>query len=542
MKHPLPDSALDDRLAFVGTSGSGKTYAAGTAVERLLTLGQKVVVVDPLGVWYGLRVLVDGQTPGFPVVIFGGAHADLPLTEHAGGLIGETVASMAESGIISLTDLGSKAAERRFMLAFLERLYRSASGEPTHLIFDEADLWAPQKSSEPQLQNLMEQIVRRGRVKGFIPWLITQRPAVLSKDVLSQADGLVAMKLTSSQDRDALGGWIEGQADRADEKRMLARLPQLARGQALIWIPGRQILEEATFPKKKTFDSSSTPKRGEVRRQATLKPIDIGKLKARLSALSAPKEPAKRTSAAPVAPRVDDRAIKEAEDRGRRHGFADGQRAGYADGYKAAAREAQLAIAKLKPAEPALTVLVPKRERPDPEEPVIVAKTGNDFLAIGAERRPLAVLAGAMPAKLTESQWATLAGLKRTSGTWSTYKSRLRTAGLIATDGKLWWATPLGITAAGSTAPRARTPLERIAMWARAVGPASKLLNILVAAHPEALSRSDLAARADLTPSSGTFSTYLSKLSGNGLVTKSGDKIRASDDLFLEIDQLQRAT
>ena len=37
---------------------------------------------------------------------------------------------------------------------------------------------------------------------------------VLHKDVLSQADILVSMKLTASQDRAAIGRWIEGQADR----------------------------------------------------------------------------------------------------------------------------------------------------------------------------------------------------------------------------------------------------------------------------------------------------------------------------------------
>lgn len=145
----IPKAALDDRLAFVGTSGSGKTYAAGTAVERLLTAGAKVVIVDPLDVWWGLRVKADGVKPAFQVVIFGGAHADLPLSEHAGGLIGEAVAGMAESCIVSLGGMATKSAERRFMLAFLEKLYRRASGEPFHVIFDEADLWAPQKSSEP---------------------------------------------------------------------------------------------------------------------------------------------------------------------------------------------------------------------------------------------------------------------------------------------------------------------------------------------------------------------------------------------------------
>lgn len=38
MAFPIPDAALDDRLGFVGTSGSGKTYNAGAAVERLIAI------------------------------------------------------------------------------------------------------------------------------------------------------------------------------------------------------------------------------------------------------------------------------------------------------------------------------------------------------------------------------------------------------------------------------------------------------------------------------------------------------------------------
>jgi hypothetical protein len=36
--------------------------------------------VDPLGVWWGLRLKADGKTVAFNVVIFGGPHGDLPLT------------------------------------------------------------------------------------------------------------------------------------------------------------------------------------------------------------------------------------------------------------------------------------------------------------------------------------------------------------------------------------------------------------------------------------------------------------------------------
>lgn len=71
------DSMLEDRLAIVGTAGSGKTYTAGLLVERILDDGHRVIIVDPLGVWYGLRLKPDGETPSkFNPVIFGGKPGD----------------------------------------------------------------------------------------------------------------------------------------------------------------------------------------------------------------------------------------------------------------------------------------------------------------------------------------------------------------------------------------------------------------------------------------------------------------------------------
>lgn len=288
MTFPIPIAALDDRLGFIGTSGSGKTYNACAAVERLIARKARVVIVDPLGVWWGLRLLADGKTPShFNIVIFGGPRGDLPLNEHAGALIGETAATMSESCIVDLTQLGTKSAERRFMTSFLETIYRKASGEPFHLVVDESDLFAPQKppKGDETLLNLMEQIVRRGRVKGFIPWLISQRPAVLNKNVLSQVDGLVAFKLTSSQDRDALDAWIEGQADKAQGRAIKDSLPAMQVGQGIVWCPGRGMLDTVAFPAKETFDSSRTPKRGEKLRAAELRPLNVEALRSRLSAV-----------------------------------------------------------------------------------------------------------------------------------------------------------------------------------------------------------------------------------------------------------------
>ena len=94
MRFPIPDAALDDRLGFVGTSGSGKTYNAGAAVERILARGGRVIIPDPLGVWWGLGLADDGAKASpwrnqGKLVIFGGTHGDLPINEQAGALIGD---------------------------------------------------------------------------------------------------------------------------------------------------------------------------------------------------------------------------------------------------------------------------------------------------------------------------------------------------------------------------------------------------------------------------------------------------------------------
>ncbi len=151
------------------------------------------------------------------MTVFGGLHADVPLTLGMAAALGQLVGTHPLACVVDVSDFASAAAQRSFVTVFTKALYM-ANTEPLHLVLDEADLWAPQRVQPGghDLLGRIEEIVRRGRVRGFVPWLITQRPAVLHKDVLSQADILVSMKLTSSQDREAVGRWIDGQADRAE--------------------------------------------------------------------------------------------------------------------------------------------------------------------------------------------------------------------------------------------------------------------------------------------------------------------------------------
>jgi len=232
-------------------------------------------------------------------VVFGGPHADVTLEPSMGAALGTLIGTRALACVVDVSDLGSAIARRSFMTAFTAALYE-ANTEPLHLVLDEADLWAPQRAQPGghELLGRVEEIVRRGRVRGFVPWLITQRPAVLHKDVLSQADILVSMKLTSSQDREAIGRWIEGQADRAEGRRILGALPRLARGEGWVWAPGDGVLARVAFPRIRTLDSSQTPRR-EARASTprALAVLDLSALRAELAGMTADAPEAKAAPA-----------------------------------------------------------------------------------------------------------------------------------------------------------------------------------------------------------------------------------------------------
>ena len=57
----LPLEAVTETFAIFGKRGKGKTNAAVVLVEELFRAGLPVVVLDPIGVWYGLKASADGS-------------------------------------------------------------------------------------------------------------------------------------------------------------------------------------------------------------------------------------------------------------------------------------------------------------------------------------------------------------------------------------------------------------------------------------------------------------------------------------------------
>jgi hypothetical protein len=148
----LPVARAADRLRHLDAGhprqkGQGQDLQGEVQAEELLDAHQQIVAVDPTGAWWGLRSSADGKSAGYPIAIFGGEHADVPLEATAGEVIADAIATEHFSAVIDLT-LFRKGEALRFMAAFLETLYRK-NRAPLHLFIDEADVVAPQKTFGP---------------------------------------------------------------------------------------------------------------------------------------------------------------------------------------------------------------------------------------------------------------------------------------------------------------------------------------------------------------------------------------------------------
>lgn len=120
--------------------------------------------------------------------------------------------------------------------------------------------------------------------------------------------------------------------------------------------------------------------------------------------------------------------------------------------------------------------------------------------------------------------------MKPRGGTWQTYKSRLRTRGLIAQHHGEWMITPERLAAAGVVTPQTQTPAELRQMWKDVLSGAGRLLHVLLGAGGQ-LEREELASHAGLTSNAGTFGTYLSRLRSNDLLSVKDGIVRIADTL-----------
>jgi len=540
----LPASAVTQTFAFMGKRGAGKTYAAGKLVEELVGAGAQVVVIDPVGNWYGLRISASGKGPGLSIPVLGGDHGDLPLVPQGGALVADLAVETNASLVLDVSPF-SKGERQRFVTAFTEQLFRrkKQARTPIHVVLEEARLFVPQRvrpGEEPML-GAMEDLIRLGRNYGIGVSLLDQRPQSVNKEALNQTECLLAFQLIGSQERKAIAEWAE---DKGIGKEGVKRLSELERGQAIVWSPTwLKVFDVYTIARKATFDASSTPEVGAAAAPARpLAKVDLERLRGAMEAVAVhakaddPKALRKRiaelerqlaaaTAAPPAAPPVDLSRV-EAE-------------------FRSATAAAEDAVAALTAAGKALAcAMIPRgptngsHKVPIPVAAPVPRVAARAPAGAGGERLGkgpatfLRALASLHPKPMSTVEASILAGYSPRSSTVRNILSALRTVGYVEGGGERIVITDAGRAAAGPV-DQPRSTEDLLALWTPQLGKGpSEVLRLLVEAHPNELSRIEIEAATGYSATSSTMRNILSKLRSTGLLVGRGDAVRASDALF----------
>ncbi len=551
----LPVEMVTQTAAILAKRGAGKTHTAVVLTEELLGAGQQVVILDPLDVWYGLRSSVDGQAPGFPITVLGGEHGDLPLEASSGTIVADFVVENRAPIILSMRHF-SMADQRRLVTDFCERLYHRKGQDkyrqPLQVVIDEADEFVPQRiqAGQERMFGSVDRLVRRGRASGIGVTLISQRAAVINKDVLTQIEVLICLRTISPQDRKALEAWVEAHDAHDQRQEFMDSLASLGIGEAWVWSPGwLDLFKRVQIRERKTFDSSATPKVGERPVAPTASAaVDLDKLRKDLAAtiervkVEDPRELRKRIAGLEADLRkragpVDPAALQRAREEGRALAQQELQRAQDAKMAQLRAilsavseqlaKAAHLLNGAARPAPRPLRAPPPPASRPAPRpasQPIAA-----DGRVSGGERKILTVLAQ-YPQGRTKRQVAILTAYAVKGGAFQNYLGSLRSRGYI--EGRdLLRITEAGMAALGSyePLPAGRDLLEH---WLRQLGKAERLiLQHLAEIYPAAATKENLGVATGYEPSGGGFLNAVGKLRTLELIEGRGE-LRASEELF----------
>lgn len=556
----VPLEIVTEKLAILGQSGAGKTYAAMRLAELLLEAGLQVIVVDLVGCWWGLRAGRDGKRGGLPILVIGGQHGDLPLSATAGAALARLIVERRLSVVIDASELDTGEMllfAREFAEAFFAAKKRAPS--PVHVLLEEAhELLAedPLGKEGAAVHAAWVRICKLGRNYGIGYTLVSQEPQALSKRALGQVGTMIAMRTQGDYAQRVVLGWAKTYLRPAEQEALKAELPAMATGEAFIASPFfLKVARRDHITKRETFDSSRTPEVGEVlEAPATLAAVEVQQLREQFAGLVEQLEqedPAalqrrvkelerelaaarKATPAAPSPPPKEVPVITESDHRTLRDLFEGAQRDFQHASSKLESLGAVIADfgdeARTHRSAPRSSPQVRVAPDPRPARPVPAESSGelDDYA-----RLLLGVAAARHPLKLTAKELGIAAGRSHRSSSFQTAVATLKRAGALQEAGGLLQPSPLGLQLAG-TAPQAglAPAAAREALLTRLEEYPGWLLKVLIAEYPQGLTRVELGAKAGRSPDSSSFQGAISTLKRNGLVVDDGGRLTASADLF----------
>lgn len=238
---------LTGRGFVTGKSGSGKSNSMSVIAEKLLDRGYALLVVDIDGEYYGLKEKYEVLHVG------GDEECDILVgPEHA-----EKIATLAlEKNIPIILDVSSyldegKAAD--LLKAVAKQLFAKEKKlkKPFLLIIEEVHEYIPEGGGLDECGRMLIKIGKRGRKHGLGITGISQRPADVKKDFITQCDWLCWHRLTWKNDTQVVRRVLDTEHAEAVES--------LDDGEAFVRSDWAETVRQVQFDRKQTFDAGATP-------------------------------------------------------------------------------------------------------------------------------------------------------------------------------------------------------------------------------------------------------------------------------------------
>lgn len=248
---PIPlVKILTGRGFITGKSGSGKSNTAGKTCEEILEEGYPLLVIDTEGEYYGLKEEYE--------LLHVGADEECDLQvgpEHAGKIaelaLEQNVPIILDvSGYVETSEVNQLVHDTTKALFDKEKKLK----KPFPILVEEAHEWIPEQGSrgeDGEVTDMLIRVGKRGRKRGLGLTALSQRPASVDKDYITQCDWRVWHQLDWDNDLNVVR--------RVLGKDYVDTVKELDTGQAVLeadFLDDRRVVN---FLRKKTFDAGATP-------------------------------------------------------------------------------------------------------------------------------------------------------------------------------------------------------------------------------------------------------------------------------------------
>lgn len=334
----------DSHLFLCGRSmiPTHNTYTATEMAEKLFEAGVPFITFDPTGVWRWLQV--PGAGRGYPVVVAGGKHGNLPLTVNGAVEIVRAAMKNGVSLVLDLTDPNLSKANWKQIVKSCVRvlLQENATHGLRHIFIEEAAEFVPQRVIDGDVYAEVEKLARIGGNAWLGYTLINQRSQEVNKAVLELCENLFLHRQKGKNAIENIDSWFEIAG--VEQAEIIKSLPNLPSGQCWAWMGGDHAPTLVKVPPKNSFHPDRRTMHG-VKGKRGKKAVDVGgfiaSMKTALVALeaeAAANDPAKLRAeiaalkAAAKKSTVDPAAITKAD----KAGFERGVKATMAEANKTA--------------------------------------------------------------------------------------------------------------------------------------------------------------------------------------------------------------